>query len=129
MKRKPVVLIPACNRVLGQHPFHVAGRKYAEAVRLAGCLPLVVPSIAPDEIDDLLDVADGVLLTGSPSNVHPVHFGEDVLDEALPLDPERDTWTLPLIPRVLARGIPLFAICRGFQETNVALGGKPLKRR
>jgi len=121
--RKPVVLIPACNRVLGQHPFHVAGRKYAEAVRLAGCLPLVVPSIAPDEIDDLLDVADGVLLTGSPSNVHPVHFGEDVHDEALPLDPERDTWTLPLIPRVLARGIPLFAICRGFQESNVALGG------
>jgi putative glutamine amidotransferase len=120
---KPVVLIPACNRVLGQHPFHVAGRKYAEAVRLAGCLPLVVPSIAPDGIDDLLDVADGVLLTGSPSNVHPVHFGEEVHDEALPLDPERDTWTLPLIPRVLARGIPLFAICRGFQETNVALGG------
>src|SRR5438105_12047137 len=123
MKRKPVVLVPACNRVLGQHPFHVAGKKYAEAVRLAGCLPLVVPSIAPDEIDDLLDVADGVLLTGSPSNVHPVHFGEDVLDDALPLDPERDTWTLPLIPRVLSRGIPLFAICRGFQEANVALGG------
>jgi putative glutamine amidotransferase len=120
---KPIALIPACNRVLGQHPFHIAGKKYAEAVRLAGCLPLVVPSIAPDEIDDMLDVADGVLLTGSPSNVHPLHFGEDVLDEALPLDPERDTWTLPLIPRVLARGIPLFAICRGFQETNVALGG------
>jgi len=123
VKGKPVVLIPACNRVLGLHPFHIAGKKYAEAVRFAGCLPLVVPSIAPDEIDDLLDVADGVLLTGSPSNVHPVHFGEDVQDEALPLDPERDTWTLPLIPRVLARGIPLFAICRGFQETNVALGG------
>jgi putative glutamine amidotransferase len=120
---KPIVLIPACNRVLGEHPFHIAGRKYAEAVRIAGCLPLVVPAIAPDEIDELLDVADGVLLTGSPSNVHPQHFDEDVLDPALPLDPERDTWTLPLIPRVLARGIPLFAICRGFQETNVALGG------
>jgi putative glutamine amidotransferase len=109
--------------VLGQHPFHKAGRKYAEAVRVAGCLPLVVPAIAPDEIDELLDVADGVLLTGSPSNVHPQNFGEEVLDPALPLDPERDTWTLPLIPRVLARGIPLFAICRGFQEANVALGG------
>jgi putative glutamine amidotransferase len=123
MKRKPVVLIPSCNRVLGRYPFHVAGKKYAEAVRLAGCLPLVVPAIAPDEIDDLLEVADGVLLTGSPSNVHPEHFGEHVHDEALPLDPERDHWTLPLIPRVLASGIPLFAICRGFQETNVALGG------
>jgi putative glutamine amidotransferase len=123
MKRKPVVLIPACNRVLGQHPFHVAGKKYAEAVRLAGCLPLVVPAIAPDEIDDLLELADGVLLTGSPSNVHPEHFGESVRDDALPLDPDRDRWTLPLIPRALARGIPLFAICRGFQEANVALGG------
>ena len=68
---KPVVLVPACNRVIGRYPFHVAGRKYVDAVRLAGCLPLVVPSVTPDEIDGLLDVADGVLLTGSPSNVHP----------------------------------------------------------
>ena len=123
MTRKPVVLIPSCNRVIGQYPFHVAGKKYAEAVRLAGCLPLVVPAIAADEIDDLLDVAEGVLLTGSPSNVHPQYFGEEVHDPSLPLDPDRDTWTLPLIPRLLQRGIPLFAICRGFQETNVALGG------
>lgn len=123
MKRKPVVLIPSCNRVLGQYPFHIAGRKYAEAVRLAGCLPLVVPALADGELEDLLDVADGVLLTGSPSNVHPSHFGEDVRDTKLPLDPDRDDWTLPLIPRLLERGIPLFAICRGFQEANVALGG------
>ena len=120
---KPVVLVPACNRMLGQHPFHIAGQKYVDAVRLAGCLPLIVPTARADEFDALLDIADGVLLTGSPSNVHPRHFGEDVLDPALPLDPERDDWTLPLIPRVLARGMPLFAICRGFQETNVALGG------
>ncbi|HEX6364322.1 MAG TPA: gamma-glutamyl-gamma-aminobutyrate hydrolase family protein [Albitalea sp.] len=119
----PVVLVPACNRMLGQHPFHVAGRKYVDAVRLAGALPLVVPPVPPEEIDALLDLADGVLLTGSPSNVHPSHFGEDVHDATLPLDPERDTWTLPLVPRALARGIPLFGICRGFQETNVALGG------
>jgi putative glutamine amidotransferase len=123
MKRKPVVLIPACNRMIGHHPFHIAGKKYIDAVRLAGCMPLVVPSIADDEMDEWLDRADGVLLTGSPSNVHPRHFGEDVYDAELPLDPHRDEWTLPLIPLVLERGIPLFAICRGFQETNVALGG------
>jgi putative glutamine amidotransferase len=64
-----------------------------------------------------------VLLTGSPSNVHPSHFGEAVHDESLPLDPERDAWTLPLIRLALARGLPLLAICRGTQETNVALGG------
>jgi putative glutamine amidotransferase len=120
---KPVVLVPSCNRVLGQHPFHVAGRKYIEAVRLAGGLPLIVPVAHADEIDALLDLADGVLLTGSPSNVHPRHFGEDVRDTSLPLDTDRDDWTLLLIPRVVERGIPLFAICRGFQETNVALGG------
>ena len=123
MPAKPVVLVPACNRMLGQHAFHVAGRKYVDAVRLAGCQPLVVPGANADEFDALLDRADGVLLTGSASNVHPRHFGEDVRDPALPLDPERDAWTLALIPRVLERGMPLFAICRGFQETNVALGG------
>jgi putative glutamine amidotransferase len=120
---KPVVLVPSCNRTLGQHPFHIAGRKYIEAVRLAGGLPLIVPVAHADEIEALLDLADGVLLTGSPSNVHPRHFGEDVHDTSLPLDTERDDWTLPMIPRVIERGIPLFAICRGFQETNVALGG------
>ncbi len=121
--RKPVVLIPACNRLLGHHPFHVAGKKYIDAVRLAGCIPLIVPVVQAVEIDELLDHADGVLLTGSPSNVHPSHFGEEVHDTSLPLDLDRDAWTLPLIPRALARGIPLFAICRGFQEANVALGG------
>ena len=92
-------------------------------MRLASCQPLVVPSASLDELDALLDLADGLLLTGSPSNVHPSHFDEGVHDPALPLDTERDAWTLPLIPKALARGVPLLAICRGAQETNVALGG------
>jgi putative glutamine amidotransferase len=121
--RQPVVLVPACNRMIGAHPFHVAGQKYVDAVRLAGALPLIVPSATPEQLDALLDLADGVLLTGSPSNVHPSHFGEPVHDTSLPLDRVRDDWTLPLIPKVLSRGMPLFAICRGFQEVNVALGG------
>jgi putative glutamine amidotransferase len=122
-KRKPLVLIPACSRMLGYHPFFVAGRKYVEAIRLAECLPLVVPPVPQGEIDTLLDMADGILLTGSPSNVHPSHFGEEVHDTSLPLDLDRDGWTLPIIPRALSRGVPLFGICRGFQEANVALGG------
>jgi len=120
---KPIVLVPACNRMLGEHAFHVAGKKYIDAVRLAGCQPLIVPTALVDELDALLDVADGVLLTGSQSNVHPRHFAEEVHDPSLPLDADRDAWTLPLIPRAIDRGIPLFAICRGFQEANVALGG------
>jgi putative glutamine amidotransferase len=120
---KPVVLVPACNKQLGDHPFHVAGRKYIEAVRLAGALPLVVPWLEPDEIEPALDLAHGVLLTGSLSNVHPSNFGEAVHDPSLPLDPQRDAWTLPLIRAALKRGMPLMAICRGAQEFNVALGG------
>ena len=120
---KPVVLVPACNRLLGHHPFHIAGKKYIDAVRLAGCQPLVVPSASLDELDTLLALADGLLLTGSPSNVHPSHFDEGVHNPDLPLDAARDAWTLRLIPKALARGVPLFAICRGTQETNVALGG------
>jgi putative glutamine amidotransferase len=122
--RKPLVLVPSCNRQVGDHPFHIAGKKYIDAVRLSGCQPLVVPgAVDEQEMQALLDLADGVFLTGSPSNVHPSHFDEAVHDPSLPLDPARDAWTLPFIRAVLERGIPLFAICRGFQEANVALGG------
>ncbi|MCH8179530.1 MAG: gamma-glutamyl-gamma-aminobutyrate hydrolase family protein [Proteobacteria bacterium] len=123
LSHAPRVLVPSCQRVLGRHPFHVVGRKYVEAVRLAGAVPLMVPGATEAELPALLDITDGVLLTGSPSNVHPAHFDEDVLDEALPLDAERDAWTLALIRAALARGIPLLGICRGLQEVNVALGG------
>ena len=122
-RARPVVLVPTCHRSIGKETFHVAGTAYARAVRLAGCVPLLVPNAEADEIDALLDLADGVLLTGSPSNVHPASFGEPVLDPRLPLDPARDAWVLPMIPKVLARGLPLFALCRGLQEFNIALGG------
>lgn len=121
--RQPVVLVPACQRQLGRHPFHVAGQKYVDAIRLAGCVPLVVPAAQLHELPTLMALADGLLLSGSPSNVHPSHFGEPVHNPALPLDPARDHFTLPAIRQALALGMPLFGICRGFQEVNVALGG------
>ena len=87
-------------------------------------MPMILPAFANDtDWDTVLNLADGVLLTGSPSNVHPENFGHEVHNPELPLDPVRDATTLPLIRAALARGIPLFAICRGFQEVNVALGG------
>jgi len=122
-RRAPRVLLPACNRMRGEHPFHMVGRKYVEAVRLAGCVPVIVPASHPEELLDWLEMADGVLLTGSPSNVDPKYFGQAVRDPSLPLDPLRDQWTLPLIRLALARGLPLLAICRGFQEVNTAMGG------
>ncbi len=123
LSRAPLVLLPSCQRVLGRHPFHVVGKKYADAIRMVGGVPLMVPGASQAELPALLDVIDGILLTGSPSNVHPSHFDEDVLDEDLPLDPARDAWTLPLIRAAMERGIPLMGICRGLQEVNVALGG------
>ena len=119
----PIVLVPACNQLLGGYATHTVKRQYVEAVRLADALPLVAPWLEADEIDSTLDQVHGVLLTGSPSNVHPSNYGQTVRDSSLPLDPQRDAWTLPLVRRVLARGIPLLAICRGAQEVNVALGG------
>ncbi len=119
----PLVVLPTCQREHDGHPIHTVGRKYADAVRLAGAVPLLAPPCDAQELAALLGQVDGVLLTGSPSNVHPSHFGEAVHDPRLPLDPARDGFTLALIRAALARGLPLLAICRGTQEVNVALGG------
>ncbi len=124
-KRKPIVLIPADVKQIGEHPFHAVGQKYILAVaEAAGALPLLVPAISDHlDIDELLVLADGVMLTGSPSNVHPSHFGQNVLNPELPLDTARDALTLKLIRATINAGLPLLAICRGFQELNVAFGG------
>ena len=122
---QPIVLIPACTKQIGEHPYHAVQIKYVEAVvRGAGCVPLILPALGELlDWDSLLELADGVMLTGSPSNVHPDYFGQSIHDPALPLDPARDATTLPFIRMALQKGIPLLAVCRGTQEVNVALGG------
>jgi putative glutamine amidotransferase len=123
--RSPIVLVPACVNRIGAHPYHTAQLKYVAAVADgARCTPLIVPALgAATDFEALLALADGVMLTGSPSNVHASLYGEEVLDPSLPQDAARDATTLPLIRAAIKRGIPLLAICRGFQEVNVALGG------
>lgn len=124
--RQPVIGVPCCNRAIGAHPFHVAGAKYVEAAAAgADGLPWLIPALGGGlDVDALLDRLDGLLLTGSPSNVHPgrYHDAPDSIDCA-PYDEARDATTLPLIAGALARRLPILAICRGFQELNVALGG------
>ena len=124
-RRKPVVLLPADVKQLGVHAFHVVGHKYLAAViEASGALPLVVPAITDQlDIDELLALADGILLTGAVSNVHPSHFGQAVHNPSLPLDPARDALTLKLIHAAIKAEVPILAICRGFQEINVAFGG------
>jgi putative glutamine amidotransferase len=90
----------------------------------AGAVPVLIPAIgAALPLDALLDRLDGILVTGSPSNVDPAHYGGPAPREGNLADVARDATTLPLIRRALERGIPLLAICRGIQELNVALGG------
>ncbi len=123
--RRPIVIVPACTRELGDHPYHAVQYKYIDAVvQGTGCAPLIVPALGDAfDLETVLSMADGVMLTGSASNVHASHYEQDVRDPALPLDPARDATTLPLIRAALNRGVPILAICRGFQEMNVALGG------
>jgi putative glutamine amidotransferase len=117
-------MIPCDNRQMGGQYYHALGRKYADAVRLAAeCLPLITPTGGAGDYLPYLEMADGIMLTGSPANVHPSHFGQELRDPSLPLDEERDSVTLPLVHLAIERGIPLLAICRGHQELNVALGG------
>lgn len=129
MKKPPsLVWLPADHRLLGSGektmPFLVLGDKYARAVKVnAQAQPVVFPLASVEQIDDLLALVDGVLLTGSPSNVHPSHFGATVADTTLPLDTERDSLTLALVKACIAKSVPLLGICRGFQEINVAMGG------
>ncbi|MGL4766794.1 MAG: gamma-glutamyl-gamma-aminobutyrate hydrolase family protein [Formosimonas sp.] len=127
MTRQAVVLIPACSNLVGnhQHPSHTVQRKYSDAVFYgANCTPLLIPAMgAALDVDVLLDLADGIFLSGSPSNVGAALYGEEVTQPQLPQDALRDDLTLPLIKGAVARGMPIFGVCRGFQEMNVALGG------
>ena len=125
MCAKPVIGVPADRRVLDPHPFHMVGEKYLTAVRDgADGLPFIIPALG-DSVsrDQLLEVVDGLLLTGSPSNVEPRRYGGPASRDGTLHDPHRDDTNLPLIELALESGVPLLAVCRGFQELNVVLGG------
>ena len=122
---KPIVLLPADVKHFGEHPFHAVGQKYILAVaQAAQATPLLIPAVSEYlSMDDLLASADGILFTGSPANVHPSHYGQAVHNAELPLDTARDALTLKLMRAAIDAGVPVLAICRGFQELNVAFGG------
>ena len=120
-----LVAIPADIRVLDGYTWHAAPDQYImAAVNGANVLPLVVPALTHGtDVDMVLDRVDGVLISGSRTNVHPSNYSEDETENHGPFDPARDMLSLTLIRRTIERGIPLLAICRGIQELNVALGG------
>jgi putative glutamine amidotransferase len=123
----PVVGLVADLRLLSRHPFHCVGNKYVEAVGIgANTTPVILPALAERfNLRATLDLVDGLLFTGSPSNVAPEHYGAALSGSHLAeyLDPARDATALPLIRAAVAEGIPVLGLCRGCQEINVAFGG------
>lgn len=123
--KRPIIGIPADVKQLGNHQYHVVGSKYIDAiVNVAECTPLLIPALGNrQDIDCILDVIDGLFLTGAVSNVDPSRYGKKPIQDDLLLDQDRDATTFPLIDAALRNSIPLLGVCRGFQELNVAMGG------
>lgn len=125
MDIQPVIAVPADRRYFEPHTYHAVGEIYLQAlIDGAAAIPMIVPALI-DVInaDDILDCCDGLFLTGSPSNVEPRHYAGEPSKEGTLHDAARDAVTLPLARRALEVGVPLLAVCRGYQELNVVLGG------
>jgi len=118
-----VIGVTSCRKNLGLYSYNVVGNHYVEAAAYAG-IPLILPvKNQVSDIDLILSKLDGLLFTGSPSNVEPHHYQGSPSKEGTLHDPYRDQLTLPLIRKAVEKGVPILCICRGFQEFNVAFGG------
>ncbi|GAC1346695.1 MAG: gamma-glutamyl-gamma-aminobutyrate hydrolase family protein [Acetobacteraceae bacterium] len=124
---KPLVGISCCTKLFGTYgmPNHAASDTYVRAVdQVMHAVPVLLPANGDEaDVDTLIARLDGVILTGSRSNVQPSLYHGPPHAEGTPEDEKRDATTMRLIRAAVAGGIPLFAICRGLQELNVALGG------
>lgn len=123
--RKPVVLMTMGTQERKGHDYQVMTHKYIRPlVEHGGCVPLLVPTCCgTDDLEQYLDMADGVYLTGAGSNIDPALYGQENQTPGKAQDRDRDLFDLPLVQLAIARGLPIFGICRGMQEINVALGG------
>ncbi len=123
---RPLVGIAASHHLAEDtYEVQMTGRRTIDAVgQVADCLPMLIPGL-PDAVDvgDLLASVDGIVLTGARANVHPRHYGEELTEAHGLMDEGRDAVILPLVCAAIERGVPLFGLCKGIQEMNVALGG------
>jgi putative glutamine amidotransferase len=121
----PIVGVPTCRQEIGGLDYDCTQHKYIAALyKSANVLPLQIPLFGDRlEVNTILENVDGIMLTGSHSNIHPHHYENTNHTPDFKLDEERDHTVLRLIKPAIEQGIPLFAICRGFQELNVAYGG------
>lgn len=130
MRSEPLIGIPCDRKIIGPHPFQAVGEKYVRALVDAGVgTPLLIPSLDPPlALESLLAHLDGILLTGSVSNIEPHHYSDEPSFDGNFHDPQRDATTLSLVHVAVRMRIPLLAVCRGFQEINVAYGGTLLQQ-
>jgi putative glutamine amidotransferase len=124
---KPLVGISCCSKPFGLYGTlnHAASDTYVQVMDdVVGAAPVLLPANGPAaDIATLLARLDGIVLTGSRSNVQPCRYNGPAHPEGTPEDANRDAVTLPLVCAAIAAGVPVLAICRGLQELNVALGG------
>ena len=123
---RPLIGISCCVKPFGVFgtPNHAASDSYVRVVLgPVGGVPVLLPAAGERLAQDILARLDGLILTGSRSNVWPGHYDGPDHAEGTPEDHRRDSTTLPLIRAAISSGLPVLAICRGMQELNVALGG------
>ncbi len=125
MRIRPLVGISADRTMMGVHPSHVVGEKYIAAiVDGSQALAMLLPALGERQASaDILAAVDGLLFTGSYSNVEPHHYGGHTSAAGTLHDAARDATTLPLMRAAIDAGVPVLAVCRGFQEMNVVFGG------
>jgi putative glutamine amidotransferase len=123
--RRPLVGVVADRQMHGDHVYHQAGEKYLKAlIEGSDVYPVILPAITENiDVPGIIEEFDGLFLTGATSNVEPHHYFGTPSREGTEHDPDRDSKALALIPAAIAAGMPLFAVCRGYQEMNVAFGG------
>ncbi|QEW26310.1 gamma-glutamyl-gamma-aminobutyrate hydrolase family protein [Roseovarius indicus] len=125
MTRPIIGIIGNSYLIDGSYPVHAGGQMNSDAVaQVADCIPMIVPTDPRFmSVDELLEACDGFLLTGGRPNVHPEEYGHEPTEAHGTFDRSRDAISLPLVRACVERGQPIFGVCRGFQEVNVALGG------
>lgn len=125
MRRAPLVGLPSDSKPIGHHRYQAVGEKYIRAlVDAAGALPLMIPSLDPPlPLRPLLEKLDGLLLTGSYSNIEPHHYSSEPSYPGNLHDPARDATSLSIVSLAIEMKVPVLGVCRGLQEINVALGG------
>lgn len=124
MPQRPLIGLVCDVKQIGKWNYHAVGDKYIQAVQQAVGDVLLLPALADQAVlARLMPLLDGIFLPGSYSNIEPRQYGEGAARAGTIHDAARDQTALPLIRLALAAGMPLFGVCRGFQEINVALGG------